>query len=174
MAKISNTTAYPQVSPKDDDLLIITDKSDLDETKTVSIGALGAYYKCSTKEVELNANQILNSFTFPVLLLEPLGNQIIQVTSVVVNYTYGDAAFVWPSDAGIYAGINTAFTYQWAIDTGAVGATSVIHQPRYINGARWPALGAKIYFGAQAGNPTSPGTPTGNIKLSLKYRVIDF
>jgi len=40
MSKISNTGSYPIVTPSDDDLIIITDKSDNDATKNITVGSI--------------------------------------------------------------------------------------------------------------------------------------
>jgi len=40
MSKISNTTAYPTVTPASNDLVVITDVSDLNATKTATISSL--------------------------------------------------------------------------------------------------------------------------------------
>ena len=174
MAKISNTTVYPQIQPTDTDLLIITDSSDSNETKTVSVGDLGKYYTYSTKEITITANQLLNLFTNPVVILEPGIKEIIQVTNVVAQYNYGGDIIVWPGIAHIYNGINSS-TYApfifdalslWGANDSITSGKQVAHQ--------WPVLGAKVYLGGTVANPNSPGTPTGDVKLSLTYRVIQF
>ena len=174
MAKISNTTVYPQIQPTDTDLLIITDSSDSNETKTVSVGDLGKYYTYSTKEITITAIQLLNLFTNPVVILEPGLDEVIQVTNVAAQYTYGGDSIVWPGTAHIYNGINSssyapfilnAVTY-WGATDSLTSGKEVPHQ--------WPALGAKVYLGGTVSNATSVGTPTGNVKLSLTYRVIKF
>ena len=40
MSKISNTGSYPIVTPSDDDLIVITDKSDNDATKNITVGSI--------------------------------------------------------------------------------------------------------------------------------------
>jgi hypothetical protein len=58
MAKISNTTVYPTVTPADDDLLILTDANDSNRTKTVKMSGVNAY---------INANTYTTSVTVTLL-----------------------------------------------------------------------------------------------------------
>ena len=43
MAKISDTTSYPNIAPVGDDYLILTDKDSALATKTVTVENLGVY-----------------------------------------------------------------------------------------------------------------------------------
>jgi len=175
MAKISNTTVYPQIKPTDTDLLIITDSSDSNETKTVSVGDLGKYYTYSTKDITITTQQLLNLFTNPVVLLEPGPTEIIQVTNAVAKYNHGGANLVWTDDATIHYGINSAvFIPIVFASTTAWATVDTIQQPK-MGACFWPAVGAKVYLGNPTANPTHlPGTPTGTVQLSLTYRVIQY
>ena len=48
MAKISNTTVYPTVTPADNDLLILTDATDSNKTKTVLMSGVKSYLNVDT------------------------------------------------------------------------------------------------------------------------------
>ena len=42
MSKINNTTAYPTVTPASNDLVVITDVSDSNSTKTATVGSISS------------------------------------------------------------------------------------------------------------------------------------
>ena len=90
MAKISNTTVYPTVTPADNDLLILTDATDSNKTKTVLMSGVKSYLNVNTytTSVAVTSTQILNSFAMPVVLIQGVaGKHIVQpYLSVLVKY----------------------------------------------------------------------------------------
>jgi hypothetical protein len=93
MAKISNTTAYPNITPTANDFVVLTDVSDNDETKTCTLESVGQYLGTSVAEVTLTPFQILNSFTNPVELVPAQGaNKYIIPFGVAVVRNLADAA----------------------------------------------------------------------------------
>ena len=56
MAKISNTTAYPNITPQGSDYLVLTDSSDNNATKTVTVQALAEFI-----DDQVTLQEVLNS-----------------------------------------------------------------------------------------------------------------
>ena len=56
MAKISNTTAYPNITPQGSDYLVLTDSSDNNATKTVTVQALADFI-----DDQVTLQEVLNS-----------------------------------------------------------------------------------------------------------------
>ena len=69
MAKISNTTVYPNIVPTAEDFVVLTDVSDSDATKTCKIETLGQYLGTAIAQVTLKPFDILNITTNPVTLI---------------------------------------------------------------------------------------------------------
>ena len=53
MAKISNTTVYPNIIPTGDDYVVLTDTVDNNETKTAKISSLQSYFGTLTSQTTL-------------------------------------------------------------------------------------------------------------------------
>jgi len=89
MAKISNTTVYPTVTPEDNDLLILTDATDSNKTKTVLMSGVKSYLNVNTytTSVTVTSLEILSSFSMPVVLIQGVAGKHIQPISVLVKYT---------------------------------------------------------------------------------------
>ncbi len=95
MAKISNTTVYPNVIPAADDFVILTDVNDNDKTKTAKVSDFQSYFGTSSLEVTITSAQLLTSFTQPVVLLTCGANEFITVLNVVQKYNFGTTPYVF-------------------------------------------------------------------------------
>ena len=73
MAKIENTTVYPNIIPTANDYVVLTDVNDDNATKTCTLDQIGQYIGLSVAQVTLTPLQILNSFTNPVTLIPAQG-----------------------------------------------------------------------------------------------------
>ena len=95
MAKISNTTVYPTVTPADDDLLILTDATDSNRTKTVKMSGVKSYLNVDTFTATgtITSTQILNSFTQPVILIPGVAGKHIVPISMVLTYVPNTTAY---------------------------------------------------------------------------------
>ena len=69
MSKISNTTVYPTITPTSDDLLILTDVSDSNATKTCKVSNFQNINGGGIASVTLSKSQILNLHTHPVVII---------------------------------------------------------------------------------------------------------
>ena len=67
MAKIRNTSVYPNIPPTSGDYFVVTDVTNNDNTKTVTIGALSEFLNGGAEsEVVLSSAEIRNLNTSPI------------------------------------------------------------------------------------------------------------
>ena len=126
MAKISNTTVYPTVQPTDDDLLILTDATDSNRTKTVTMSSVKGYVQTTIDSQDvfvqtgnISASAILNSFTQPVIVVPGVPGKHIVPISMVLTYVPNTTAyppanqvlltFGTPSSSSTWGRITTAY-----------------------------------------------------------------
>ena len=135
MAKISNTTVYPTVTPTDDDLLILTDANDSNRTKTVKMSGVKSYVNSLsegvyTKSVTLSSLDLLNITSAPALIAGVPGYHIDPI-SIVGKYTYGTV---------IYSGSNTLYLTFGAGNTSP-NAYYIIYYPIFVGASGDTAFG---------------------------------
>lgn len=179
MAKISNTTVYPTVTPADDDLLILTDATDSNRTKTVKMSGVKSYLNVDTFTATgtVTSTQILNSFTQPVILIPGVAGKHIVPISMVFTFvpnttpytTPNDALFTFgaPSSAGTWSRITNAYY------AGLINKTA-FNLPSSYNGFNNPGIyttgagGDNFLYSTTNANPTlGDGTFTYNIMYRL-------
>lgn len=180
MAKISNTTVYPNIVPAAGDYLILTDVTDSDRTKTAKVSDFQDFFGTVSIETTLTSDQILNSFTQPVILIPGVPGFVILPISIVCKSTYGSIPYVFDS-----VGVNPAAYI-------ALGATPLISQLssiaafalEYSNNASCipiPVLGVgraqynsvggggNILFYSEGANPVDGD---GTITFDIMYRLV--
>lgn len=97
MARISNTTAYPQIATlHTDDYIILTDKDNKLMTKSCTIGKLQQEFGIDTlvAHVEVTSTQLLSLATSnKVIIPSPGVDKVIDVISIAVNTVPGTAVY---------------------------------------------------------------------------------
>lgn len=92
MSKISNTGSYPIVTPSDDDLIVITDKSDNDATKNITVGSITGTTPAPPPFAEIRSEIVtvsvadmlsLNGGGFINLVSAKSANEIIEPLSII-------------------------------------------------------------------------------------------
>tara|TARA_R110000744_G_scaffold277501_3_gene389897 strand:+ start:596 stop:1108 length:513 start_codon:yes stop_codon:yes gene_type:complete len=170
MAKISNTTVYPNIIPTANDFVILTDVSDSDATKTCTVNDFQEYFGTKTLVVTLTPSEILNSFTAPVVLLTCNTGEYIQIINSAFFIDFNTTAY--SVSANVYLTNNGDITStQFAI----IGLTTTVD----LAGAVWEqaynypiaAGGNSITFQSQTGNPTLGDSP---ITFNILYRITKF
>ena len=176
MAKISNTTVYPNIFPTAEDFVVLTDVSDNDETKTCKIETLGQSLGISVAQVTLTPFDILNSFTNPIVLVPsqgpnkyiiPFGVPVVRNladATVPLSYNFGglnpriryDSTFFAEIPFGIFGQINPYTGYgQMTYPTAGAGNMND-NQP--------------LLFMANGANPT---TGNSNVVINIQYRIVE-
>ena len=181
MAKISNTTVYPTVTPADDDLLILTDATDSNRTKTVKMSGVKSYLNVDTFNTTgtVTSTQILNSFTQPVILIPGVAGKHIVPISMVFTFvpnttpytTPNDALFTLgtPSSSSIWSRIINAYYQSIAIRTSYVLPSSYNTQSNpgiYTTGAG----GDNFLYSTTSANPT---LGDGSYTYNIMYRLVN-
>lgn len=180
MAKISNTTVYPTVTPADDDLLILTDATDSNRTKTVKMSGVKSYLNVDTFTATgtVTSTQILNSFTQPVILIPGVAGKHIVPISMVLTYVPNTTAyppanqvlltFGTPSSSSIWGRIITAYL-------GVTIRTSYAF-PNSWNTYNAPGIyttgtgGDNFLFSTESANPT---LGDGSYNYDIMYRLVN-
>ena len=185
MAKISNTTVYPTVLPADDDLLILTDATDSNRTKTVTMSLLKGYVQDTidsqnvfVQTGNISSAAILNSFTQPVILIPGVVGKHIVPISMVLTYVPNTTAyppandvlftFGTPSSSSIWGRIITAYL-------GVAIRTSYAF-PNSWNGLNAPGIyttgagGDNFLFSTENANPT---LGDGSYNFNIMYRFVN-
>ena len=185
MAKISNTTVYPTVTPADDDLLILTDAHDSNKTKTVTMSGVNAYINANTytTSITVTSSEILNCYTQPVILIPGVAGKHIQPISVLCKYTFNTTSYTAPNDfpigfsggSSIYweGGIPAAYMnsivadYAFGLPTlPTFGGNPTIYQRYYPN----VAGGDNLLFMCLNANPT---LGDGTLTFDIMYRLVN-
>tara|TARA_R110000823_G_scaffold234254_1_gene360504 strand:- start:1800 stop:2336 length:537 start_codon:yes stop_codon:yes gene_type:complete len=130
MAKISNTTVYPNIVPAAGDYLILTDVNDSDRTKTAMVSDFQNFFGTTSIETTLTSAQILSSFTTPAILIPGVTGYHIQPISILVKSTFVTTAYVFAGDVAItlgsYSPVNTTvYTVNEATLEQASSKTSI-------------------------------------------------
>tara|TARA_R110002020_G_scaffold28732_4_gene91231 strand:- start:2948 stop:3460 length:513 start_codon:yes stop_codon:yes gene_type:complete len=169
MAKINNTTAYPNITPTADDFVVLTDVSDSDATKTCTVNDFQGFFGTKTLVKTLTSAELLNSFTTPIILLAAQGaNKVIIPYGTVVYktdfnttvYDFTDAFIQYEST--IYNTVtttvlNAAADYISPSEVTATGGTSIVGNNN-------------LLFKASTGNPTQGD---GTLTINLQYRIVE-
>ena len=173
MAKISNTSAYPQiVNPDINDYLIITDKENQLKTKSATIGSLQGLFGTDTvvSKVLINNATLLTLNTTPAVLVSAQGaGKVIDVISVMFSLEPGSQKFDYGTGAlpisigseqiGVITNSNTTINSD----------VDVVFKPEMPNSnTEVIPTNTALTLGAQA-NPTQG---TGVLYANVFYRVL--
>jgi hypothetical protein len=179
MAKISNTTVYPTITPADDDLLILTDANDSNRTKTVKMSGVKSYLNVNTYTASVNvtSSQILNSFSQPVILIPGVATKHIQPISVMVKYTFNTTSYTAPNDfvlglgavAYPYLSNGIPFIYMNGIATDFTFGLPTNYATNFGNTYSTAIGGDNLLFACDTANPT---LGDGTLTFDIMYRLV--
>jgi len=179
MAKISNTTVYPTVTPADNDLLILTDANDSNRTKTVLMSGVKSYLNANTytASVTVTSTEILNSFSMPVVLIPGVATKHIQPISVLVKYTFNTTSYTAPNDfvlglggvanPNLFSGIPSGYMNAKAADYAFGLPTN--YTTNYGNTYTTAVGGDNLLFACETANPT---LGDGTLTFDIMYRLV--
>jgi len=103
MARIKNTSAYPNIPPTSGDYFVVTDVTNSDATKTVTIGSLSNFLNGGAEaEVVLDSTEVKNINTVAQLLpVLDQGTALIVPISAAIYYKAGAEPFNFPAGTKI-------------------------------------------------------------------------
>jgi len=182
MAKISNTTVYPTVTPADNDLLILTDATDSNKTKTVLMSGVKSYVNALAegvyiKSVNVTSFQILNMLSIPTVLIDGVAGHHIVPISTIGKYTFGTVAYnMVTSIFNITGGASISnFNQIYAFRSEVLSQTTdTAFLPQTLDGSAGrreyvsPAGGDALILRSGADNTLGDGTLT----FDIMYRLV--
>ena len=168
MAKISNTTAYPNVTPTANDFVILTDVSDSDATKTCTVNDFQGFFGTHTLVKTLTTPELLTSFTTPIILLPAQGANkiIVPYGPIVYKTTFNTQAFNFTNATLDYDSVTLNTVGTAILNAGAdyIGVNSASsYSASY-------AVNNNLLFKASTGNPTQGD---GTLTINLQYRIVE-
>lgn len=175
MAKIENTTVYPNITPTVDDYIILTDVSDNNATKTAKISQFQESFGVSTLEATLSQTDIQGLFSNPKILLTCNAGEYIQPICSVIKYIYANVAYTFSAQLELRLGPGTSNAiHTWPASALFNGIQNVVawsnptaSSYEYGNAAG----GDSLTIAATAGNPAGDG---GTMKINVQYRIVKF
>ena len=176
MAKISNTTVYPNVTPKPEDFVILTDVSDSDATKTCTLNELGDLFGAKTLVRILKSSEVLTSFTNPVVLLTCDPGEYIQIIRSAYFLDFNTTAYNSASSSGLILtndGISSSIqgtlgSTQFESSSSVAGNFSGNAGPyTFPTAAGGDSLVIKSYS-------TNPTLGDSKITINIQYRIVKF
>ena len=169
MARISNTSAYPNiVAPTITDYLVLTDQSDNLVTKSCTLGDLQNLYGVDTlvAHVQVNsAEQLLLSTTPKELIAAPGANKVIDVMDAAIYVDAGSSAYNYGNNLVVKNG-NAYDLFSITAQT-ANFATDIVKKFQIATGVLPQNTAVTLNTAA---NPTQGN---GVLYLNLFYRVLN-
>jgi len=179
MAKISNTTVYPNIIPKSEDFVILTDVSDDDATKTCTVNDFQEYFGTKTLVRVLLAKEIQELNTAPTVILTCGTDEFISIISSQVKYNYNGLTWTFSDDLELRQGDVTS--------TGNINGNIVFSD---FNGSASKVIefkvgaqvnyvdpnGANSLIAYSASDPTFSGASgtSGTITINIQYRIVKY
>jgi hypothetical protein len=177
MAKISNTTVYPNIVPAAGDYLILTDVNDSDRTKTAMVSDFQNFFGTTSIETTLTSAQILSSFTTPAILIPRVTGYHIQPISVLVKYTFNTTGYAAPNDfviglgrvtnPNLFSGIPSGYMNAKVADYAFALPTT--YATNFGNTYSTAIGGDNLLFACGTANPT---LGDGTLTFDIMYRLV--
>ena len=171
MAKISNTKAYPNVTPTANDFVILTDVSDSDATKTCTVNEFQGFFGTKTLVKTLTTAELLNSFTTPIVLIPAQGANkiIVPYGTIVYKTTFNTQAFNFTSAALEYDSV-TLHTVSTSILNASADYISIESPQNFPSPAASVVGNNNLLFKGLVGNPTQGD---GTLTINFQYRIVE-
>ena len=170
MAKISNLSSYPQVNTLDkDDYLIMTDKENALQTKSVSIEQLQNFFgiNTNTAKATISSAQLLTSATTNVDIIPSnllLSNEVIDIISIMVYIKPGSTVYDFGGNLNVK--IN-GVSFGTISAAKANTATDLVLNITELPGAI--AQNSPLVLDGGSANPTQGN---GTMQFNILYRVL--
>lgn len=121
----------------------------------------------------LSSTQILNSFSSPIIIIEPVGGKIIDVHDITVIYKYHSIPYVWPNTTGfIITGANKfiGLLNNTMLQDNTLSIQKI--SPSFIENSsnKYVLPGVPLTFKTLNSNPA---LGDGTLKYYIRYSLID-
>ena len=175
MAKISNTTVYPNIIPTANDFVVLTDVSDSDATKTCTVNDLQDYFGTKTLVTTLTSSQILNLNVTPVVLLTCKVGEYIDVLSTQWILNFNKNAYVGGTTI-LLSNNGDVLSFQSTLAAGAARYNAAVDAAGRLGNAgdnfNYPIAAGGNSLTVQAA--TAPTLGDSPITLNIQYRIVTF
>lgn len=174
MAKINNTSVYPNVIPTADDFVVLTDVTDNDKTKTSKVSDFQSFFGNKTIKKTVTSAQILSCNTNPVTIIPGVVGHCIIPISVLFKFNYVSAPYTATNDFYIDLGQNVPAS-RWCVAPGlnGLGGTTIFTNGGDVGGLipDNPKLlpNNDILFLNGTANPT---VGDGTLDIQILYRIV--
>jgi len=169
MARISNTSAYPNIgTPVSSDYLILTDKSDNLITKTCTLGDVQNLFGIDTlvAHVTLNSASLLALGSTPAILIPAPGvGKVIDVISIMVYLDTGSVVYNFTPALPVTIGTESIASVS---NSSVNSATDIVFKPEVPQSNEVIAQNTALTLTAVS-NPTQG---TGVLYFNVFYRVL--
>lgn len=179
MSKISNTTAYPTVTPAAGDLLVITDVSDSNATKTATVSSISSAISdagLQTQEITLTSAQLLslNGGGTIELIEAPGSDKAILPFSIVGFLDFNTTVYNFSNSIALNVGTQ-AYTSIFidAINSSADNYFNTKAQEQLYTGLA-ATLSVNSPLNLIYGSSATVTTGDSPLTLSVLYRIVDF
>tara|TARA_R100001594_G_scaffold14471_2_gene30793 strand:- start:29869 stop:30402 length:534 start_codon:yes stop_codon:yes gene_type:complete len=176
MAKINNTSVYPNIIPTANDFVVLTDVNDEDKTKTAKVTDFQKFFGVVTAEITLTSAEILSSYSNPVeIIASPgTGKQIIPFGTVVMKSVFNNAAYAFAGQAILQQPGTPEMIWAKIAEADLEGVATETHVYLLNNlgltNDITGTLNQGLNFKALTADPT---TGEGTIKFSIQYRIVE-
>jgi len=170
MAKISNTSAYPNITTLDSaDYLILTDAENQLKTKTCTLGDLQELFGVDTlvTSTTVNSASLLTLNTTPAVLVPAVDGSVLDVISVMCYLDAGSQVYDFGGNLTLDIG---------AVNIGSVANGSINNATDTVIKAEVPNSNSEeiaqktgLTLTCAAGNPTQGN---GVVYFNVYYRVL--
>lgn len=177
MAKISNTTSYPNIIPTLDDYVVLTDVNDNNATKTSKASDFQSLFGTRTTQITLTPSDILNITTNPVTLITaPSVTEFIIPISWAWKLTFNSVAYDFTVPDNFYittagGGVNSFLTVQGGLFNSA--ASNVAGGSMKQNVIGQSVLSEDLILWPQPA-ATAPTQGDSDVQLNIQYRIVKF
>ena len=175
MAKISNTSAYPNITTLDSaDYLIITDAENNLMTKTCTLSTLQSLFGIDTvvTKVAVTSSQLATIFTSPITLIpNPGAGKVLDIMSVMISFDAGNTVYDFGAGNPLILEANNIplFTIAAATLNSATDIVAKLELNAAASSQINIPLGTPLLLQATSANPTQGN---GLLYLNIFYRVL--
>lgn len=170
MAKINNTTAYPNVIPTSNDFVILTDVTDNDATKTAKVTDFQAFFGTKTISKTLSSAEILSCFTNPVTVIPATTGFYTVPISILFKLNFVTTQYTVAGQVFLSTGAATAnHIAQYNALSSAASSAKLVGDTTNLSVSPAIPTDNEILFKATTANPTGGD---GTLTIDIMYRLI--
>jgi hypothetical protein len=169
MSKISNTSAYGNITPTAADYIVLTEADNYLATKTSTLGEVQSLFGIDTlvAHVAVNSASLLTlSTTAATLITAPGAGKVLDILSIMAYMDAGAVAYNFTPALPVTIGAESIATFSNARVNSAI---DVVFKPEVPQSNEVIAQNTGLTLTAGGSNPTQG---TGILYVNIYYRVL--